>query len=94
MPNCFSWLRFKGQLSTDAHPGTHTQKSVKFKISFFCRKKVLYVLVDQVQKSHGVSATESFQETGPSGGNTRTFTTFSDDLFLLLKNVIFSLLKI
>ena len=51
------------------------------------------MFVDQVPKYCGPNAIVCPPKTGPYGANTRTFTTFSDDLLFLLWNVIFSLMK-
>ena len=64
--------------------GLTLEKSVKLVISFFLQKTKLYMLVDEVPKHLGAKATVNHQKTCPKEGNTRTFITFSDDLFFLL----------
>ena len=61
--------------------------------NFFLLEKGLYTLVDQVSKHYGASATVNFPKTGPEGGNTSTFITFSENILSLLLSVILSLLK-
>ena len=50
----------------------------------FRRKTSLHILVGQVPKIFGASATVNPPKTGPEGINTRTFITFCHDLLLLL----------
>ena len=42
------------------------------------------MLVDEFPNYYGASATVNSLKTGPKGGKTRNFITFSDDLMLLL----------
>ena len=64
--------------------GSTLGKSVK-KSLFFLLKKGLYLLFRHVPKHYGASSTVNTPKNVSKEGYTRTFITFSDNLFFLLK---------